>query len=88
MIEDIQDGNQIISDGRTVWVNGADGCCLARFSKFGIDIHKDVEGQTGGEVCLDCGTVPDWDRFVLGCLGFHGIIVEDRHRPRFLGGRP
>jgi hypothetical protein len=40
--------HEIISDGRTVWVNGSDGICLARFSRFGIDVHNDAFGQMAG----------------------------------------
>jgi len=76
------------SDGRTVWVNGSDGCCLGRFSRFGIDVHKDYAGQMNGGQCLDCKPGPltsaDWDRFVEGIATYYGIRVAPKHRPDFL----
>jgi hypothetical protein len=34
----------------TVWVNSADGSCLARFSiRFGMDIHRSAPEQMYGE---------------------------------------
>lgn len=72
---------EIKSDGRTVWVNGEDGCCLARFSRFGIDIHNDAKGQVEGEQCLQCSRIPDWAAFKAGCLEHHGVTVDDSHKP-------
>ena len=40
---------EVISDGRTVWVNGEDGCCFARFSRF--DVHNTAKGQVEGGLC-------------------------------------
>ncbi len=82
---------EIVSDGRTVWVNGPDGCCLGRFSRFGIDVHKDAAGQQQGSQCLDCThTTPtdmDWARFVLNMMLHHDVVVGDEHRPYFLKER-
>ncbi len=79
---------EVVSDGRTVWINSAEGCCLGRFSRFGIDVHKDAVGQVEGDPCLDCAPgLPDasgWERFRRGMLEHHGVAVEDRHRPAFL----
>jgi hypothetical protein len=37
------------AQGDTVWVNWADGSCIARFSKrFGIDVHASGEAQMAG----------------------------------------
>lgn len=36
---------EIDTDGRTIWVNGPDGCCLGRFSPFGIDAHRTFAEQ-------------------------------------------
>jgi hypothetical protein len=83
------DGTEIWSDGRTVWVNGTDGCCLGRFSKNGIDIHKDAAGQmASGDQCLDCKIGPttndDWLSFQAGMKRHYGISVDDKHMPKFL----
>lgn len=80
---------EIISDGRTVWVNGGDGGCLARFSKFGIDIHLDTEGQmASGRQCLDCThSLPDadgWTHFVASVRQHHGVALAPKHRPAWL----
>lgn len=88
----IKDGMEIVSDGKTVWINSEAGCCLGRFSKNGIDIHKDVEQQmTDGQQCLDCKPGPvnlfDWRRFQSGMLRFYGVVVTDRHIPIYLKTR-
>lgn len=80
--------HEIDSDGKTVWINGSDGCCLGRFSRQGIDIHKDYAGQQEGGQCLDCKAGPldrsDWDRFVNGMRIHYGIGVPEKHMPHFL----
>ena len=47
--EDIQfDRYEIVvsGNGDTVWINGDDGLCWARFSKkFGIDVHRSSSMQ-------------------------------------------
>lgn len=79
---------EILSNGKTVWVNGADGCCLAQFSRFGIDVHKDAVGQQSGSQCLDCKHgVPaesDWQRFRSAVLFHYGITVKEKHKPKFI----
>lgn len=46
---------EVKSDGRTVWVNATSGECLARFGRFGIDVHRTLEAQMAGEgQCLLC----------------------------------
>lgn len=55
--------------GDTVWVTGADGSCIGRFSKkFGIDCHTKVTEQLAGAgQCLHCTHEPagpaDWQLF-------------------------
>lgn len=82
--------HEVCSNTQTVWVNSCiDGSCIGRFSKFGIDIHCDVETQmrTGAQ-CLDCThdtpTVEDWQRFVHGMLIVYGVEVSEEHRPEWL----
>lgn len=46
---------EVETDGRTVWVSGSNGECVGRFSKYGVDVHRDYEAQIKGEPqCLDC----------------------------------
>lgn len=81
---------EVRSDGRTVWVNsGVSGACVGRFSRFGIDIHNDLEVQmANGGQCLDCThhhpSLADWQRFRKGMLDFYEVEVEEKHRPRWV----
>lgn len=69
MIEGVDYCIDVSADGRTVWVNGADGSCIGRFSKrFGLDVHKtSTEQIAGGSQCLHCTHEPAgpaaWDTF-------------------------
>ncbi len=77
---------QTESDGRTVWVNASDGCCIGRFSSFGIDVHKDAWGQmSSGDQCCDCKpgktNSKDWEHFKASMLEHHGVVVTDEHMP-------
>ena len=80
--------HEVSSDGKTAWVNGADGCCLGRFSWAGIDVHKDAQAQMVGGQCLDCKAGPttteDWMRFKEGMRHYYGVSIHDRHMPKFL----
>ena len=80
---------EVHSDGKTVWVNGIDGCNVGRFSKNGIDLHKDAEEQmTSGEQCFDCKPGPcnlqDWEDFKRKCKEFYAVDVTDEHKPEYL----
>ena len=80
---------ETISDGRTVWVNGADGMCLARFGRAGIDVHRNFAAQASGEPeCLACTHEPthlaDWRRFQILTRRHHGIGVGDEHMPGYI----
>jgi hypothetical protein len=77
----VKDDFEILSDGRTVWVNTPSGC-IGRFSAKGVDVHKLPEEQMEGGQCLDCTTDPDWDRFKASMLHYYGIEVGDEHRPK------
>lgn len=78
--------HQIITDGRTVWVD-VGGFTVGRFSAFGIDIHT---ADSSG--CIDCThTRPDrmdWDRFTIGMLAHHDVEVSDEYMPDFLKEDP
>lgn len=76
---------QIISDGRTVWVNSEEGHLIGRFGVFGIDIHRDLCEQSDKGECLYCThevTKPaDWETFKVKMREHHKVRVTDKHRP-------
>jgi hypothetical protein len=85
-------GNEILSDGRRVWVNGKSGEALARLSSFGatamIDVHRPItEQRVLGSECLDCRHdlqgAAAWDHFVAAALRHFGVVVGEKHRPRW-----
>lgn len=81
---------QVISGGRTVWVNERTGGAVARLSSFGnmemVDVHRPLQQQCAEGECLDCrhdlSGVPAWDYFVRSVLMHFGLITET-HRPRW-----
>lgn len=80
---------EVVSDGRTVWVNGADGMCLGRFGPVGIDIHRDFAAQARGESeCLACThEKPDikaWRQFQILMRRHYAVGIGDDHMPRFV----
>lgn len=84
----IQDGYEILSDGRTVWVNDS-FINVGRFSRNGIDIHHRAEEQIlSGKQCLDCKAGPctdaDWDHFQKGMMFHFGVLIGDEHKPKNL----
>ncbi len=87
-MSEIQDGFEISSDGRTVWVNDP-FINVGRFSRNGIDIHHSAEQQiVGGKQCLDCKAGPcteaDWEYFKAGMLRVYNVLIEDKHKPKNL----
>lgn len=79
--------HEVISDGAVVWVNAADGTCIGRFARQGVDIHKDLAAQIAdGDQCLDCrrhtGDLDaDWAYFKAAMARHYGIAVPDDHKP-------
>ena len=74
---------EIITDGRTVWVNSS--VCLGRFSPMGVDVHGSAEEQIKeGKACLDCVVIPDWRRFVSSMKKCHNIDISDQYKPKWL----
>ena len=69
--------------GDSVWVNWADGSCIARFSKrFGIDVHAGGEAQiAGAPQCLFCAHgvagLEQWHTFRQKVREHHGIDVPN-----------
>ena len=89
MNSEYQEGVQIQSDGKVVWINDSDGCNIGRFSRNGIDIHHRAEQQiAGGKQCLDCKAGPcteaDWEYFKAGMLKNYNVLIENKHKPRNL----
>ena len=83
---DIDIDIDIRSDGKTVWVNAADGSCIGRFGRAGIDIHKTGSQQLAGEgECLFCTHEPtteaDYDLFTARMQQLYGVTVGPEHRP-------
>lgn len=83
--------HQVVSDGRTVWINSSDtGHCLGRFSRFGIDVHQEIDpaGKREERDCIDCThakpTLVEWQRFVSKMQEHHLIVVDEQHRPGWL----
>lgn len=69
----------VSANGDTLWVNGEDGTCWARFSKrWGIDVHRS-EAMGDAPHCLYCthgqATATDWETFRAEVLKHHGINV-------------
>jgi hypothetical protein len=58
-VRESNSGNhQVLSDGRTVWVNEGAGGAVARLSSFGsvamVDVHRPLAQQCTDGECLDC----------------------------------
>lgn len=84
----IMAGAFIETDGRTVWVNDATGCCIGRFSKMGVDVHNTgVQQLMGGKQCLDCIHEGEpaalWERFRGSMLIHHKVNVPEEFRPKY-----
>lgn len=75
-------------DGTTVWVNMS-GAAIARFGRFGIDIHQlaDVTIETG-RVCLYCthetATAESWEMFCTKMREFYNLVIPAQARPERL----
>lgn len=86
--EEVVSGYQVLSDGRTCWVNAPTGESVARFSVNGIDIHRLASQQRTLGACLDCKPGPlgedGWLLFKLSMRQHYSLEVHDRHKPRRL----
>jgi hypothetical protein len=76
---------EILSNGRTVWVNTPEGN-IGRFSVYGIDVHRTISQQMEGQPeCLACTHEPtnfgDWRRFQSLMKQHHNVTVIDYHMP-------
>jgi hypothetical protein len=86
---DIIDNVEIATDGTTVWVNGADGGCIGRFSPNASEIHMTAALQIEtGRQCLMCTHgKPDyhaWKDFVVTMERIYGVNIPESRRPRWL----
>lgn len=71
---------QILWDDSRVWVNGPDGCSIARWSGlFGlVDIHHPSRHQSStGETCLSCGSGRTWSQFRQQLGSHYGINLPE-----------
>lgn len=86
-----QNGHELMTDGKTVWVNAPDGMCVSRFTPRGVDVHGTTEQQLSGIQCEDCfqrnPETPDadWKRFVDSTKQIHGVAVPEQFRPLTIG---
>lgn len=68
-------------NAQTVWINGADGSCIARFdTRFGLDVHRTATEQIAGEgECIYCTherpSRTDWLKFCEQVKIHHHIDV-------------
>lgn len=68
-MRDLIDGYEILSDGRSVWVNGPpDGVMLARLGPHGYEVGPIV--RSGG-----------WPEFAKAVEARYGLVLDDKHRP-------
>ena len=94
MRETIVSGHQVMTDGRTTWVNAPDGSTVGRFSKWGVDVHRSAAEQLAGmPECIDCThqkpgktewASEGWGRFVTGVRDHFGVEVPDSFAPAFV----
>jgi len=85
-------GCEVLSDGQRVWINASTGEALARLSSFSattmIDVHRPItEQRVLGSECLDCRHdlqgAAAWDHFVAAAQRHFGVVVGEKHRPRW-----
>jgi hypothetical protein len=73
----------VSSANDTVWVNGADGSCIGRFSKrFGFDVHRTATAQmAGADQCLFCtheaAGVEEWRQFLERMQAGYAITISE-----------
>ncbi|PLZ01756.1 hypothetical protein CY652_13825 [Burkholderia sp. WAC0059] len=71
----------VSTTGDTVWVNGDDGLCWARFSKrWGIDVHRSEAMPPADSECLYCthskAGVEEWAVFRAEVLRHHRVVIN------------
>jgi hypothetical protein len=82
--------HEIQFDGKTVWVHLSTGETIARFSRFGIDIHTTIEEQLQNcrPQCLNCfhgkPTLEHWREFQDKMLSIYQIEISNKYKPNYL----
>lgn len=71
----------VSGNGDTLWVNGDDGLCWARFSKrFGIDVHRSSAMPESARECLYCthskAGITDWEIFRAEVFRHHRVVID------------
>lgn len=87
-LEIIVGNTQMLTDGKTIWVNDNTGCCIGRFSARGVDVHNTGANQMKlDKQCLDCfhegSPTALWERFRSSMLTHHGVEIPEEFRPKF-----
>ena len=73
----------------TVWIHAPDGSTVARFGRFGVDLHNSVSDQLAGasecKLCTHGSTGPEeWQLFCEKALEWWGVAVPaDAIDPRW-----
>lgn len=84
--ESLEADVQILSDGRTCWVNAPTGECIGRWSPVGVDVHRQLRDQLDGQgQCLDCVDGGSWRYFLDSMERHYGVeipetLIEMRYR--------
>lgn len=81
--------HEIITDGKTVWVNGPFGECLGRFSNLAYEVLRTMEEQERGMPPLRMtitreSSIHDWFKFCGAVMLHHRINVFTSPPPRYL----
>lgn len=85
---EIQNGYQISSDGKTVWVNSPKGMCVGRFTRNHVDTHHDLERQLEGNHCLDCFSgvgkpvTDSWEHFKNAMSNHYSVTIPEVYKPK------
>ena len=86
---DGEDAFEVVVGSHAVWVNSADGHCIGRFGRNGVDVHHALEDAlAGGPQCLACThrrtTLEDWHWFRELMFLHHAVAVPADALPSFL----
>ena len=72
---------QILSDGKTVWVNSNEtGSCVARFCKLSLEFMPKAETFNADPSKRDGA---DWGRFKDGVARRYGFVIGDEYEPKW-----
>jgi hypothetical protein len=71
--------HEVSSDGRTIWVNGPEGC-LARFCPVSQEFMSPPDFSAFKHP-NDNPTAEHWQRFVDKVRSAFDLAIDDKHRP-------